>query len=302
MTSIQCKVDIPKVQGLEEGLLTVGREFFLICDGEWPKDLVQDKVFLESEGAQKYQLTLLGFEFRSLTEADLKVTSYLPGRHKFPNLILSDGVKKIELGPVEFQVQSVLTPGEKVEPYGPFGPALIPIPFFYWIVLVFIFGLMSLVIGLRIWRHNQRKAMLEKLKQHESSMTPLQEFHQSMRKLQRGNKVFYGGSSTAEEIHLGMTELARMFKVYVCRRLRVPAFDWSESLILADIRRFHPDLFKDYSRKLHDLFSEFKKAESTSIKLHEKDVTQLAESVRKVVEGIENSMVQTEAAKRGGRR
>ncbi len=302
MTGIQCKVDIPKVQGLDDGLLTVGREFYLICDGEWPKDLAQDKISFEGETAQKYQLKLLGFEFRTLTEVDLKVTSYLAGGHKFPNLILTDGEKKVELGPVEFQVQSVLTQGEKVEPYGPFGPATIPVPIFYWLVLVGVLVLVSVSIGFRVWRHNQRQAMLEKLKQHESSLSPLQEFHQSMRKLQRSNTVFYGSSSSAEEIQLGMTELSRMFKVYISRRLRVPAFEWSERLILADIRHYHPEVFGEYSRKVHDLFSEFKKAQGSSYKLQDKDVTQMAESVRKVIEGIEKCLTQTEAAKRGGRR
>jgi hypothetical protein len=292
MAGIQCKVDIPKIPGLDDQTVTVGREFYLNCAGDWPKNLLTEKVSFEGDENFKYQLKLLHFEFRSPPEADLTVTSYLAGPHKLANVILTDGAQKVELGPVDFEVKSVIEAkqGEKVEPFGPMGPATIPIPLVYWLGVIGVLCAFALVVGLRVWRYNQRRAMLEKLKQHESALSPLQEFHQSMRQLQRANTVFYGGSASPEVIRQGMEELSRMFKVYVSRRFSVPAFEWNERLILADIRKYHPLVYADYSRKIHDLFLEFKKAQVSDQKLQEKDVTQLAEATRKVIEAVERRL------------
>ncbi|MBC7372251.1 MAG: hypothetical protein H7326_11835 [Bdellovibrionaceae bacterium] len=301
MSGIQCKIDIPKVSGLDDGVLTVGREFYLNCEGEWPRTLVQEKLHFEAPPEQKYVLRLMKFEFRTPTQADLTVTSYIAGDVKIPNLILTDDTQKLELGPVDFQVKSVIKQGEKVEAFGPIGPATIGIPFLYWILLLATIGIVIFAIVLRVWRASQRRAMLERLKQHDSALTPIQEFHGSMRKLQRANPVFYGKDATSEELRAGIEELARMFKVYISRRLSVPAFEWSERLILNDIRRYHAEIHAENSRKIHDLFTEFKKAQGSTEKLNGKDVTQLSESLRKNIEAIERQLNAEPTGKRGSR-
>jgi hypothetical protein len=303
MAAIQCKVDIPAVTGLQDSQLTVGREFFLNCSGDWPRTFKPDYARLEpvAEGA-KYELKLLGFEFRTPTEADLKVTSYLAGPHRFPNLVVTDGALRVELGNVQFQVQSVLpTDGEKVEPYGPIGPAQIPIPLLYWLFLLGVLLFVAGFVGLRIWRYQQRKAMLERLKKHDLALSPIQQFHQSMRRLQRENPAFYGKEATPEELRAGVDELVRMFKVYLSRRLRVPAFEWNERLVLNDIRRYHRALFEESSKKIRDLFEEFKKAGVASQSLKSRDVIQLSETLRKTLEGLERFLDSEEQNVRGGR-
>jgi hypothetical protein len=311
---MQCNLDIPKISGLEDHQLTVGREFYLNCKGDWPKDLKLESLSFKGDANMKYMLKVLGFEFRSPEEADLKVTSYVAAKVQIPQLVLTDGEKNVELGPVQFQVESVLPkpeagggmiPGQqqptKPEPYGPIGPAVIPVPLSYWLLLLGSIAFVALMIALRIWRFNQRREMLLRLKEHDVALSPLQEFHQAMRKLQRANSVFFGKEATGEELHDGMKELSRMFKVFVSRRLRVPAFEWSERLILKDIRRYHPSVYADYAKKLRDLFTEFKKAETTNAKLASGDVIQLSESLRKTLEGIENLMNREETAKKGTR-
>jgi hypothetical protein len=308
---IQCNLDIPKVSGLEEGQLTVGREFYLTCKGDWPKTLKQENLKFVGDENLKYQIKLLGFEFRSPEEADIKVTSYIAGKYQFPKLDLSDGQQTVELGPLQFEVVSVL-PAQgaqaqgaqeqaKVEPYGPFGPATIAVPALYWLVLFGSIAFVAVLVWLKIWRYNQRREMLLRLKEHDAAMSPLMEFHQNMRRLQRANAVFYGKEATEQELREGMTELSRMFKIFVSRRLRVPAFEWNERLIVKDIRKYHPTVYEAYSKRIHDLFSEFKKAESAGAKLHAKDVSQLAETLRKTLEGIEGIMTQDEATQRGNK-
>ncbi|MGZ3797488.1 MAG: hypothetical protein ACXVB1_14045 [Pseudobdellovibrionaceae bacterium] len=293
MASVQCNLDIPKVSGLEDQQLTVGREFYLTCKGDWPKNLKQGSLSFVGDENIKYQLKLLSFEFRSPEDADLKVTSYIAANHKFPNLVLTDGEQKVELGMVQFPVQSVLQKQEqvqaqgKVEPFGPIGPATIAVPVLYWMIFLGSVAVLLTLGALKIWRHNQRREMLLRLKEHESALSPLQEFHQSMRRLQRSSPVFFGKEATDAELRQGMAELSRMFKVFISRRLKVPAFEWNERLILKDIHRYHLNIYKDYAKKIQALFLEFQKAESANSKLTSQDVSQLAESLRKTLEGIE---------------
>ncbi|WP_413288374.1 hypothetical protein [Bdellovibrio sp. HCB337] len=316
MAAFQCSLDIPKVSGLEDNQLTVGREFYLACKGDWPKTLKLENLKFVGDENFKYQLKLLGFEFRSPEEADLKVTSYLPAQYQIPQLVLTDGEQTLDLGQVQFEVVSILPPQQpqqqqgvhiegqeqpKVEPYGPFGPATIPVPALYWLALLGSIGFMAIMIALKIWRYNQRREMLLRLKEHDSALSPLLEFHQSMRRLQRSNPVFYGKEGTLAELREGTKELSRMFKVYISRRLKVPAFEWNERLIVKDIRKYHPPVYESYSKRIHDLFGEFRKAEGADQKLAGKDISQLAETLRKTLEGIENLMIQAETAQKGER-
>ncbi len=311
---MQCNLDIPKISGLEDNQLTVGREFYLNCKGDWPKDLNQEKLSFKGDGNMKYALKVMGFEFRSPEEADIKVTTYIAGKVQIPQLLLTDGAKEIDLGPLQFEVASVLPkpdpaaamqqgqgPPAKPEPFGPFGPAVIPVPLLYWLVLLGSIGFVALMVFLRIWRLNQRREMLLRLKEHDVALSPLQEFHQTMRKLQRANPVFYGKEGTVEDLHSGVTELSRMFKIFVSRRLHVPAFEWGERLILNDIRRYHPLVYAEYAGKIRALFTEFKKAETMKAKLSASDVSQLSETLRKTLEGIEAFMNREETAKKGAR-
>jgi hypothetical protein len=311
MAAVQCNLDIPKVSGLEDQQLTVGREFYLNCKGEWPKTLKQESLRFSGDENLKYQIKLLGFEFRTPEEVDIKVTSYLAAKHQFPQLILTDGEQKVELvttqGNVQFSVQSVLPPQgqgapgqqEKIEPFGPMGPATIAVPVFYWLVLLGALAFVGILGALKVWRYNQRREMLLGLKEHDSALSPLQEFHQNMRRLQRVNPVFYGKEASHEELRQGVAELSRMFKVFVSRRLKVPAFEWSERLIVNDIRRYHFFVYEEYSKKVHVLFSEFRKAENIHAKLSANDVSQLAESLRKTLEGIENLMNREQVIQKG---
>ena len=162
---MQCNLDIPKISGLEDNQLTVGREFYLNCKGDWPKDLVQEKLQFAGDANMKYTLKVVGFEFRSPEEADIKVVSYVAAKVQIPQLVITDGVKNVELGQVAFQVESVLPkpdaaaggmmPGQqqqpqKPEPFGPFGPATIPVPMLYWFALLGSIAFVALVIFLRL--------------------------------------------------------------------------------------------------------------------------------------------------------
>lgn len=293
MTAIQCKTEIPSVQGLNDNELTVGREFLLICDGDFPRTLNQEALHFVLKPEEKYQIHLLAFEFRSPTQADLRVTAYKAGTSQFQDLQLTDGVEVLSLGPVQYAVESVLPkpePGQpqmKMEPYGPVGPASLSVPMLYWAILAGALGLVVLVFASRIFRVVQRRNMLARLKEHDSALSPMAQFHHSFRRLQRGNTVFFGGVADKEHIKECLDETVAMFKLFLTRKYQVPALEWSDRLILKDIKKHHPKVFAEYSEDLKKLFKEYARGFEDKETLKEKDVLNIATNTRLLVEKLE---------------
>ncbi|MEK2690350.1 hypothetical protein [Bdellovibrio sp. GT3] len=298
MAAIQCKVEIPGISGLKDGELTVGREFLLVCDGDFPKDLQQDKLQLVLAPEQKYSIKLQGFEFRSPTQADLKVVSYTAGNPvKFDNLQLTDGTQTLDLGLVQFQLISVLPPppppgkpGEqppKQEPFGPIGPLNIPVPPVYWIILAAVLGVVALFVATKVFRSIQRRKIIERLKEHDSALSPIAEFHQKFRRMQRANTVFFGGTPQPEDIPTALDETRHMLKLYITRRYKIPALEWSPRLILKDLKKYHPKVYQDTGVELEKLVKEFQHAVEDKAKLSKSDVLNLSKRARLLVEDME---------------
>lgn len=293
MATVQCKVEIPEVQGLTSQELTVGREFLLVCDGEFPKTLKQDQLRFVLQPTEKYQIHLLGFEFRSPTQADLKVTTYKAGQFQFQDLQITDGTETLGLGAVQYVVQSVLPqpeqgqPPPKQEPYGPIGPASIGTPLLYWAILVGIIVLFLGAIFGRIYRVVQRKNMIARLKEHDAAMSPISQFHQSMRKLQRANTVFFGGAASADDIKSCVKETEQMLRLFLTRQFQLPAFEWSQRLILKDLKRHHPKVFSEFGQVLAKLMKEYSRAREDQENLTTQDALNIANSTRKMIEGME---------------
>lgn len=296
MAAIQCKVEIPNVSGLKENELTVGREFLLACEGEFPKNLAQDKLQLVVKPEQKYSIKLLGFEFRSATQADIKVTSYTPGQVQFENLQIGDESQVVDLGPVSYKLESVLPPPEppkhgeqqaKVEPYGPIGPMTISVPNLYWAILASIIGLIVLFIAARIFRYVQRRNMIERLKEHDSALSPVAEFHQNFRRMQRVNTVFFGGQAKPEDIPLCLDETRGMLKLYITRRYQIPALEWGPRLILKNLKKYHPKVYQETGDELEKLIKEFLHAHEDRAGISSSDMLNLTKRTRLLVEEME---------------
>ncbi|MGZ3772748.1 MAG: hypothetical protein ACXVCY_15825 [Pseudobdellovibrionaceae bacterium] len=292
MATIQCKIEIPSLEGLRENELTVGREFLLGCDGDFPKNLVQEKLSFVLKPEQKYQIQLLGFEFRSQTRADLKVTAYKAGPAQFQDLQLTDGTQTLSLGPIQYTVQSVIQPSSgqqqaKQEPYGPIGPASMSVPVFYWAILGGICSLVVLFFVAKIYRYVQRRNILERLKEHDSAQSPLAQFHQSLRRLQRTNTVFFGGKAEKSHITECLDETYKMLKLYLTRRFQVPAMEWSHRLVLKDIKKYHPKIYQEHSAELEKLFKEYHRGIQDKENLKEDDVLVITKHCRVLVEKME---------------
>ncbi|KYG67969.1 hypothetical protein AZI87_01460 [Bdellovibrio bacteriovorus] len=293
MAAIQCKTEIPSVEGLNDNQLTVGREFLLVCDGEFPKDLAQEKLHFNLKPEEKYQIHLLGFEFRTTTQADVKVTAYKAGNFQYQDLQLSDGTTTLSLGPIQYQVESVLEkpePGQpqvKQEPFGPIGPASLPVPMLYWALLAGVIGLVILMLAGKVYRVVQRRNMLAKLKEHDSAMSPLAQFHQNLRRLQRTNTVFFGGKADPNHIPEAITLTYDMLKLFLTRRYQMPAMEWSDRLILKDLKKYHRAVYVEYGPDLKNLFKEYNRAIQDKEKLNEQDVLNITTHCRLLVEKME---------------
>lgn len=297
MADIECKIEIPAIPGLPDNELTVGREFILSCSGNFPHDLVQEKLQFVLADEQKYEIHLLGFEFRSPTQADLKVTAYQAIPVKLDNLKLSDGTHTVDLGPVQFPVKSVIEKpapsqnGEqpaKQEPYGPIGPASVPVPTLYIAIALSLLGLVILFFVFKIIHAVQRRKMLLALRDHDSALSPLAQFHQSMRKLQRENSIFFGGIEP-EQAHFlpALNELHRMLKLYLTRQYQVPALEWSDRLILRDLKKYHKNLFNAHGVELKQLLKEYVRAFQDRNSLKAQDLLVLSQRTRRLVEEME---------------
>lgn len=293
MAMIQCQTEIPALPGLNDNELTVGREFMLVCEGEFPRTLNLEKLHFVLKPEQKYQIQLLAFEFRSPTQADIKVTSYKAGQINFENLQLNDGSLDLDLGPLKFMVQSVLPPPQpgqpamKVEPYGPIGPASLGVPMLYWALLFSGIGLIFLIFAARIFRGVQRRNMLARLREHDSALSPLAQFHQSFRRLQRMNTVFFGAAADAQNIQQCLTETHAMFKLFLTRKYQLPAMEWTDRLILKDLKKYHPKVYAELAPDLQKILKEYARGFQDKDSLQEKDVLNIATNTRLLVEKLE---------------
>ena len=146
MAEVQCQIEIPANKDLGPQL-TVGRKFFLQCDGDWPA-LNQGNLELRLPDTDKYKLQLLGFEFSSKTQGKLVVVSYKAGSHQLQNVQLMDGQNIVTLKPLSFEVQTVIEQKETpAEPYGPLGAIQLRLSLIYWLSL----GILLLAAGLWIY-------------------------------------------------------------------------------------------------------------------------------------------------------
>ena len=153
MADLKCKINIPDVSGLENQVLTVGRHFIFQCRGEWDKKFDFSKAKLELNENEKYFLKLFKAEARDTENFDIDVTTYVAGQISFPQIVLSDGENKLNIGEHKFDVKSVLpkpettsTQTEQVEQPKPFGYVFgnLHWPILYTLVFLFVFSLNSI--------------------------------------------------------------------------------------------------------------------------------------------------------------
>lgn len=251
MSDFQCQLEIPEVQGLESEKLTVGRTFFYHCKGDWPS-LDIDNLKMQAIGGEDsttYDLRLLNFELRDPKSADLLLVSYRPGSHQFSEINLTDGTTTVTLPPLTLNVQSVINPNEKVEPFGPIGPLPLSVPWVYWIILVSVIGIVALLTALGWKRRQDRKNTLNEVIQRTTHGTPLIQFHRELRILTKRaglSDVDQNLKMPAQNYLLQLRELCEIFwgQKYKLALLHHPA------KFAQEFKRYAPKTFVKFKAEL----------------------------------------------------
>lgn len=287
MADIQCRMDIPKEEGEDTVALTVGRTFFLNCEGPWPQ-IKPESVELRLDRENQDRLKLLQFSFVSPTEAQLLVTSYKTGDHKLKAVQLVAGDQSVVLGDLSFTVNSVMNPQEPVkEPYGPMGPFGLRLPIWYPLALAAVVIAVCLYIAYR-WRlRRQKQKLLQDMRLDEYAKDPFFQFYQSARKMQRSYGFFSGGAMAADEGVRFIAELETAYKIYLARKFQVPTLAWKERRILSDLKKNWPDFYKQFRLEVRQSLTEISRASQAGASISAKDCQQLFELLRKQVDRIE---------------
>ncbi len=282
----ECALQIPKVEGLPDGVITVGRKFILDCQGEFPKTFKPEAWPIEfAENQNPHSLKILSSNFISPEKLQLEVTSYLAGNQQFQPLKFKLGEEKVDLGKVNFEVQSVIEKQEaQVEPFGPMVLAM-SWPLTLWLSLGLIVVVIATAIGLRLRTYIQRKNLIEDLRKHDSALSPLAEVHKLYRHWRREKSFFYDEESSAEILSEFQKEVDQAFRLFLTRTFKVPALKWTDRKILKDVKKYHPQTFESQGFELKKLMLEMAKA-SEAKNLKSRDGVQLAENFRVLAERI----------------
>lgn len=306
-TAFSCRIEIPNVEGLAPQELTVGREFLLVCEGPWTSSLQIKELKFDLPKELEYQIKLQAFQFRNSTIAEIKVVSYLVAEHKIQNLKLTDGKMNIELGTIEFSVVSVLPKREEAaqmpqmqqqqkqqqqqaqqtqqpQSFASVGPVYVSIPWQYFFGLFLVLALVGSYLGYRWFLRSQRKALAKELAEHDSAMTPVAQFHHSLRKLRRENVLFIGAQVAAEMRLSALSELENHFRLYLTRRFRFPANRWSDKQILRELKSEHAEFAKVFAVDLAHLLKEFGSTKKAATAVPESDVIQISKEITAWIE------------------
>lgn len=286
MADIQCHVDIPSAKS-EEAALTVGKVFFLNCEGPWP-EMKPDTVELRLDKENLYKLKLLKFEYLSPTQAQLTVTSYKAGQHQLKAVQLVDADHSVVLGDLNFAVNSVINQQEPPkEPFGPFGPLNLYLPMWYPISVVMVLAAIALAILYRLRRRRQKRKLLDAMRLNEYAMDPFFQFYQTARRLQRGYGFFSGAPLQPGEASKFVSELDVAYKIYLARRFQVPTLAWKERRILRDLKRNHREFYSEFRLEVRKSLAELSRAAKDHAKMSDKDCQQLFDLLRKQVDQMD---------------
>lgn len=260
MSTVDCQVDIPKVDGLEDAKLTVGRHITLNCSGEVPPEFsFKDAAFKLDESAKN---TAKVFSVQSVEAGKLSVdfTFYTAGQQPANKFVLTDGTNEISLNAPALTVESVLKPSEDGKPQEPFGslfPISIPVPAYYFVIIAVSILVAVLFAIFRVRRLAYYRKLKAKLKDYSSPVEPDMQFYKAVR--------------LAEKLEYPIATLEHAFRLYNVRAYQLPLFDLPNERVLKYFKRNYPQ-HKNTRLALHKLLGEFEELnkKSKELSFHEK--------------------------------
>lgn len=275
--------------------LTVGEKFVLTCEGA-TVELDPSKLSLQLPTEEKYSLRLLRIQSLNENKGVFTATSYRVGEGPLKGVVLGDGVKSVELQGIELQLRSSIDPSTNPEgkPFAPPDPLAFLWPIWLWVALGGLVLAVGLVCFMIFRRRGQRQALLAELARHGTALSPYHQFNKDLRHLAREFPVRKPEDWTPKVASQYMEELNRHFRWYLSREFTVPAFQWSDSLILKEVRKRSGQMARASRRGLlKDLrltLQELSKGMSATEKLSVLDGQQLVDLCRKVADDLEREL------------
>lgn len=257
----------------------VGDLLRMTCQGPPDEHLQANIFFLEKENL-KHVLKVIEVKKTNPGDIDLVVTSYLPGEHKGLVLKFSDSEIIAQTSPLDLTIQSVLPPGQKVEPYPLYGPFEANYSWWLWFIIVATIIVFSLPAVKYIKKRRQKNKLLgnTELQMREQSLL------HDMSKFYRSQKRFIEGSDFQADTCLH--EIDKTVREYLVIRYKVPAFDWSRSAIVSDIKSNYKKVFEKINIPLQKLLFELE----ANKKLDTRGCEQILESFKNFYELSEKAM------------
>lgn len=242
MADVKCAVNIPEVSDLKSQELTVGRHFFLTCEGEWDKSFDFTKAQFLTDEQTKFVFKLFKAEARSTESFEVDMTLYAAGKVQFPNMIISDGTLQISMGQQTFEVVSVLPkpdPQAK-EPPKPFGFAISSLHWPMAYTLIFAALILAVIVqAIMLAARSQRwKRLAEVVLAYDSVQAPDNQFYKTIREIEKKDYP--------------IAEIEKATKVYILRRFRVPIFNLDLKETISFIKKRHPQL-KELRRQVYNI-------------------------------------------------
>lgn len=258
--------------------LTVGDIFKVECSTD---SLTLNPSKLKFTTKKPYQLQILKTEVQPDGRLRLMVTSYQVGEFKSENLILTDGVSEVLVNGIAFKVESVIDKNNPPQgPYGPFGAYTLSLPMFYLWSVIGVVVIAGLGVTFKLLRRWQRKRLIEGLKKHDSRLGPQTQLHVRFRQLER-QRFLEGG-----EIQKHLSEIDDILRLFVIRQFKIPAYDWSDRLVLNEFQKRYSFLGADLAKDLMVLLRETRKTKGLASP-QPKDVEQLVRQIKRWADQVD---------------
>lgn len=205
--------------------LTVGTKFELDCSGDIPVTWKGAPQIQLPEKALPYSLYILSVKKLESTAAEFVVTSYRPGQMKPDYVRVMTGDAGFETSGLEWSVQSVVKQDQKQppQPYPPYGPFALAMPYWVWLVVALVVASVSTVVWRWFRRVQNRRRLADDLARFGGGgLSPSAQFHKELRQLSR--KLLTAKSNEASDWNATLDQSLRVYlmREYGFLTLKVP--------------------------------------------------------------------------------
>lgn len=240
------------VEKVPETGLTVGTLFELDCQGAQVAGLVSNSLGLELAKADRYKIQVLEVKSANDSSFNAVVTGYIPGQIKLESVVLTDGLVRIGLKGIEFEVQSVLDPAEQEpKPFPPEAPIALMWPRSVLLGILLVFLTLVSFIMLAIRRRRKAQAFQDWLEKNQTPLSPIDQLNKELRRAARDRNPL-----------AQVNEFERITREFLARETRAAVLSANPKAIVRKISLGNKKFQKAIAPKAIRLFSEFERLQS----------------------------------------